>query len=55
MSIMSIESIVKRDVDPSDTDAVISATLEVQEKYNERIKHFDTSYMESELKNDHNE
>jgi ABC-type multidrug transport system ATPase subunit len=55
MSIMSIESIQKRDVDPNDTTAVASSVLEVQDKYNARIKQFDKSYQDSELKNDPNE
>jgi ABC-type multidrug transport system ATPase subunit len=55
MSIMSIESIQKRDVDPNDTNAVASSVHEVQDKYNARIKQFDKSYQDSELKNDPNE
>ena len=55
MSIMSIESIQKRDVDPYDTAAVVSSVIEVQDKYNARIKQFDKSYQDSELKNDLNE
>jgi hypothetical protein len=55
MSIMSIESIDKRDFDPLDQAAVVGAVQEVQTKYEERIRHFETSYNTSELRNDPNE
>lgn len=55
MSIMSIESIQKADVDPNDKLAVEKANNDVQKTYNERIKLFNDSYNASELKNDPNE
>jgi hypothetical protein len=54
MSIMSIESIEKADVDPNDKEAVEKAQAMVQATYSERIKLFDDSYNSSELKNDPN-
>ena len=55
MSIMSIESIQKADVDPNDKLAVEKANNDVQKTYNDRIKLFNDSYNASELKNDPNE
>lgn len=51
MSIMSIESIEKEDVDPNDFAAVERVAQEVQNTYNKRIELFNTSYNTSELKN----
>jgi hypothetical protein len=55
MSIMSIESIQKADVDPNDKDAVEKANLDVYKTYSDRIKLFDDSYNASELKNNPDE
>jgi hypothetical protein len=55
MSIMSIESIEKADVDPNNKAAVEKALLDVQKTYNDRIKLFDESYKTSELRNDPDE
>jgi hypothetical protein len=55
MSIMSIESIEKADVDPNDKVAVEKAITDVQTTYDDRIKLFNDSYIASDLKNDPNE
>jgi hypothetical protein len=52
MSIMSIESIERADVDPTDKAAVEKAFKDVQTTYDQRIKLFNDSYNESNLKND---
>ena len=55
MSIMSIESIDKADVDPNDFLAVEKANTDVQDIYDKRIKLFNDSYNASDLKNDSNQ
>lgn len=52
MSIMSVESIEKEDIDPNDKDAQESSTALIMNTYNELIEKFHNSYQASELKND---
>jgi len=52
MSIMSVESIEKEDIDPDDKDAQESSTAFIMNTYKELIDKFDKSYQESALKND---
>ena len=54
MSIMSIESIEKDDYDPDDKEALTRSMSMINVTYEDRVKKFDQSYQNSELKNDPN-
>lgn len=55
MSMMSIESIEREDVDKSNVDALKKSSQKVLETYEEKIKHFLTEYENSALRNDPND
>mmetsp|Transcript_15731 Transcript_15731/g.26535 ORF Transcript_15731/g.26535 Transcript_15731/m.26535 type:complete len:505 (+) Transcript_15731:642-2156(+) len=54
MSIMSIESIEAEDIDPNDQQAVQRSHSNIQQTYDQRIKHFVSSYEKSSLTSDPN-